>query len=78
MTRAEEDALLSDLAEAERHVRLYVDGKPLPREWAYLAKLLRHALQIVEPKKEHEDLSRGQSVPGVGHGDLPRRKTGDD
>jgi hypothetical protein len=72
MTRAEEDALLSDLAEADRHVRdarLSVavvvgdlpgtfSNNPAPERWyrpgmnlAYVARLLRHALQIVEGEK---------------------------
>jgi hypothetical protein len=56
MTRAEEDALLSDLAEADHYVRWWllrnVTRDELDR--AYVAKLLRHALQIVEPKKDQE------------------------
>jgi hypothetical protein len=52
MTRAEEDALLSDLAEVDRHIRFwsyseYRHAMNLP----YLAQLLRHALQIVEGEK---------------------------
>jgi hypothetical protein len=30
-----------------------------------------------EQKREDQDVSRVGSVPGVGHGDLPRRKFGD-
>jgi hypothetical protein len=79
MTSAEEDALLSDLAEAERHVR----NTFLDPAWhgqidrAYVARLLRHALQIVQSEDHEEDHTLGQSVPGVGHGDLPRRNEGD-
>jgi hypothetical protein len=48
MTRAEEDALLSDLEEAIRQIRMtHRDDIPL----AYVARLLRHALQIVEGEK---------------------------
>jgi hypothetical protein len=58
MTRAEEDALLSDLAEADRHVRDVRNWEWHIREMrtdqpdrVYLARLLRHALQIVEGEK---------------------------
>jgi hypothetical protein len=52
MTRAEEDALLSDLAEAERHVRLApYAAETIEVDRAYVASLLRHALQIVEGEK---------------------------
>ncbi len=53
MTRSEEDALLSDLAEADRHVRnAVVVGQMLYGfDRAYVARLLRHALQIVEGEK---------------------------
>jgi hypothetical protein len=52
MTRAEEDALLSDLAEVDRHVRI---ASPIGVDRAYVAKLLRHALQIVEPQEEDQE-----------------------
>ena len=50
MTPAEEDTLLSDLAEAERHVRqtLARVGWPNNTDRAYVARLLRHALELVE------------------------------
>jgi hypothetical protein len=54
MTRAEEDALLRALVEAEGHIRnmrIYVSGQREPIDRAYVAKLLRHALQIVEGEK---------------------------
>jgi hypothetical protein len=55
MTRAEEDALLSDLAEAERHVRMAKWWKEGPdqaqADRAYVARLLRHALAIVEQEQ---------------------------
>jgi hypothetical protein len=51
MTRAEEDALLSDLAEVEHHMEQvrWAHLKEIDR--AYVAKVLRHALQIVEGEK---------------------------
>jgi hypothetical protein len=58
MTRAEEDALLSDLAEALHHIRdgrwraNWKDRDPIDR--AYVAKLLRHALQIVEQQEDQD------------------------
>jgi hypothetical protein len=44
----EEDALLSDLAEAERHVRMAAMAESITLNRPYVAKLLRHALQIVK------------------------------
>jgi hypothetical protein len=53
MTPSDEDALLSDLAEADRHMReSYSESPWQPQDMAYVARLLRHALEIVESQHD--------------------------